>query len=132
MDRKEFEMDREAYLSGRAALKTKIKAMSFEQKRDKAILRMPRKTKEDHAALGAAIKEAGHSTGYGYDRTSDAQTRRWFRRQKITAYLNVYAKIRGKESGNPMGKDYYKYSYEKHVAEAQEMFDHATKPELVA
>jgi len=132
MDREKFEMDREAYLVGRAALKTKIKALSFEQKRDKAALRMPRKTEEDHAALKDALEEAGYSAGYGDSQTSSAQMRTWSRRQKITAYLNIYAKIRGKDSPHPMGKEYYRYTYEKYLAEAQEMFDHATKAEPVA
>lgn len=131
MDRKEFEMDREAYLLGRAALKTKIKALAAAQKMDKDILRKPRKTPEDHTVLKDALERAGYSTER-YLPTDSVQMRCWSRRQKITAYLTVYAKIRGKESSNPMGKDYYKYSYEKYVAEAQEMFDHATKPAPVA
>lgn len=122
-----MDMDRETFLLGRAALKTKIKALAAAQKREKGVLRIIRKLSKTEEEKTAALVAADFKPG-------DLPTsgRCWLRRIEITAYLNLYAQIRGRASSNPPGKDYCPYTYSKYTREAQALFDQATKPTPVA
>lgn len=124
-------MDRETYLLGRAALKTKIKELASAQSKDKTILRMPRGTEENWNAIKMALGEAGYSLKYGVSLGS-VQAKCWFRRQEITAYLTVYAEIREKTNAHPMGHDYYGPTYTQYLNDARRLFESATSPVPVA
>jgi len=119
-------MDRETYLLGRAALKTKIKALAFEQKRSKTCLRMIRKKLSTPEQNSAALKAGG------YDPTKGPTS--WeclMRRMQITAYLNIYAQIRNSVP-HAVPDWYYTHTYSTYLQEAQALFDRATKTAPVA
>jgi len=122
-----MDMDREAYLLGRAALKTKIKALAFVQKRDKAVLRVTRKLTKTQEDKAAARKAAGYKPGDEGPTTWECTKRR----MQITAYLNVYAKIRNAVP-HALPDWYYMHTYQTFREEAEALFDQATKAESVA
>lgn len=131
-------MDRESYLASLAvvkshleslaALKKEIKALSAAQKQDKTILRMPRKTPTDRAAFTEAL----NGTGYAWKDASFIQSTCTLRRPKITAYLIVYAELRGKGGSHRPGKDYYLPVFQKHLEEARRLCDSVVAKAVIA
>jgi len=119
-------IDREKFVLGRAALKTKIKALSAAQKRDKGVLRITRKLSKTKEEKEAALAAAGYKPGTGPTAWECME-----RRMQITAYLNVYATIRGR-TPHKVPDWYYPHTYRTYFNEAQALFEQATKPEPVA
>jgi hypothetical protein len=128
MDRNEEAVAKAYYSKGIWVLKERIKELAAAQKRDKTILRMPRKTIEQREALKAAID----ATDYTWKDVSTVQCGCILRRPKITAYLEVYAQVRGKTPANGPGKDYYLPTYRTHLQDAQKLFDETAKRTPVA
>jgi len=117
-------MDRDDYRRGIQTLKQKIKELADIQREAKRALRMPRKTKEDRERLQAEVDRLSPSKyGYRHDVTY-VQSEAAVRRFQISAYLNVYAQVRGKAPCHTprMGWDYYLPRYMK---EAREEFEKA-------
>lgn len=128
MDRNEEAVAKAYYSKGVWVIKERIKEMAAAQKRDKSILRMSRKTDDDRAAL----KKALDATDYTWKDIGTVQCGHILRRPRITAYLEIYSKIRGKTPANGPGKDYYLPTYRQHLAEAQKLFDETAKIAPVA
>jgi hypothetical protein len=127
MDLKD-DVARDYYRKGIWVIKEHIKELAAIQKKEKAILRMPRKTQEDRAA----IKEALEKTDCPWKDTSSLQCRCTLRRPKITAFLTLYAEIRNKPNCNPPGKEYHMPSFSSHLIAARRMFEKATTPAVPA
>jgi len=123
----EMDMDRETYLMGRAALKQKIKALSFEQTRAKVCLRVIRKMLSTPEQGAVALKVGGYKGGEDVPKHWTCQCRR----TEISAYLNVYAKIRGKEPQHG-SKKHYLGMYSQYFEQAQVMFDEAASTAVIA
>jgi hypothetical protein len=120
----EFQDDvaREFYRKGIWVLKERIKDLAAEQTRAKKCLRVIRKKLKPEVEKLAALKAGGYE-GDDYPKHWKCEKRR----QKITAYLTVYAKVRGKENCNPLREGDPLYYYEENLKEAQAIFDEAAK-----
>ena len=117
-------MDRESFLRGVDALRQQIAAMEVVQRRDKKIIRMPRKTSEDREALMLALNE--REKGKRYMRPDVGWVQHDIEVQKvwITALLVTYNLVRGK--GVPYRVDKYcRAEYTLRLQEARKIFDNA-------
>lgn len=118
-------MTREAFLRGVAELKLHIKRLAAAQRRDKKILRMPRKNSEQLALIEAAITARDI---WGDQYTPSKPDISWLqmttaeRRMRITAFLMIYAKVRGKEPPYKTTK-YHAGMFESRLRGAQGVFD---------
>ena len=110
------------YSKGIWVLRERIKDLAAEQTRAKKCLRVIRKLTKSEVEKLAALKAGGYE--------GDDYPKHWEcvqRRMKITAYLVVYAHVRHQICTNRPGKDYYDYTYQKLLQEAQGVFDEAAK-----
>jgi hypothetical protein len=98
-------MEREAYRRGIRHLKARIKEMGEAQHRCKKALRHPRKTKLDLEWLEREIDEIFAGDDY-WRSVSRLQSHVATRRFKISAYLDVYAEVRGKPPCHKSKEDY--------------------------
>lgn len=118
-------MTRDAFLRGVAELKAHIKKLAEVQRRDKKILRMPRKDAEQLALIDVAIAARdpeGDRYSVSHPDISWVQMTAAERRMRITAFLTIYAKVRGKEA--PYKTDKYNQSmFEDRLRGAQGVFD---------
>jgi hypothetical protein len=121
MDR---EVSREMYGRGIWILKERIKDLAEVQKKDKQILRMPRKTKGDLCQLQYALSALDRDSKYYKYDTSQLQSAVQMRRFKISAYLNVYAEVRGKAPCHSP-RDGLTYYLPRYTKEAREEFEKA-------
>ena len=115
-------IDREAFRAGFAVLKSHLAEAVKLQCRDKQLLRMPRKTKEERERLRDAVFKRNEHTRY-WDMgllQSDAA----MRKPRITALLATHNTVRGKEAPYRIAK-YDQARYNHLLKKAQELFDTA-------
>lgn len=106
-------MDRETFVTTVRKFKAFINEISETQKRDKRIMRMPRKTAEQRAAVQAEVLKY-HPSPYNWD-VSIVQSRVAARKMEITALLNQYLLFRGKTSVHKTAGygESYRFAYAK-------------------
>ena len=120
-------MEREEFLRGVAALKKQIKLEEGVQRRDKRIIRMPRKTKEDFTRLGAAIREREKDKKYPHNDVSRVQSDAASRKCWLTALYVAYNLVRGKmvaQRSDRLSQD-VDWGYPRKLQRAREIFDDA-------
>lgn len=119
-------MDRESFRRGVAGLKKEIAETEKRQRRDKKIIRTPRKTKEDHARLRLEIDRC-HKREYGFQTyVSEVQSAVANRKVWLTAMLVIYSTVRGKSTPYRVDK-YCVLDYNVMLARARRLFDEATR-----
>ena len=130
----DHEIDREAYRRGVAALKNRIKELAARQKAWKAALRMPRKDANDRMHLQWAIDKIlpPDPKRYGSPHYDVTYVQSWAaaRKIKISAYLNVYAQVRGKAPCHTP-REGWQYELPRHMNRAREEFNKACGTTLV-
>lgn len=118
---------REFYRKGIWVLKERIKELAAEQTRAKKCFRVIRKLTSTPEQDAAALKAGGYVPG-----AAPTHWQCFKRRQTITAYLTVYAKVRGKENCNPLRDGDDIYFYRQNLEDAQALFDEAAKIPVTA
>ena len=117
-------MEREEAYRGIQKLKSRIKELAAKQKDEKSVMRLPRKTKEDLEHLRSEVNRVSPSS-YGYEHDiSYVQSTVAVRKFEISAYLNVYAQVRGKAPCHTP-REGWEYYLPRSMKKAREEFDKA-------